>query len=244
MPSRRRTSPSASPSGAGSRLSTRSDISSRTTSAPKRRNAWASSTPTAPPPSTSRRRGTDVIAVASRLVQTPSSSRRPGTGGTIGSEPVATTTCSAVCLTPSTSTTPVPASRALARSSVMFCDASHCSWPASEWSETMKSRHANAASTSTCALAAASRAACAASPGRSSVLDGMHAQYEHWPPTSSRSTSATRSPWRARPRAVLARRSAADHDDVVVARVGARHRAAPSRAKPGAAARGRGSHRS
>ena len=42
--------------------------------------------------------------------------------------------------------------------------------------------------------AAASFAACAASPGRSSVFDGMHAQYEHSPPTSSRSTSATRRP--------------------------------------------------
>ena len=40
----------------------------------------------------------------------------------------------------------------------------------------MKSRQASAASTSTCALAAASRAAWTASPGRSSVLDGMHAQ--------------------------------------------------------------------
>jgi len=35
---------------------------------------------------------------------------------------------------------------------------------------------ASAASTSTCALAAASSAARTASPGRSSVLDGMHAQ--------------------------------------------------------------------
>jgi hypothetical protein len=42
--------------------------------------------------------------------------------------------------------------------------------------ETMKSRQASAAGTSTSAFAAASRAACAASPGRSSVLDGMHAQ--------------------------------------------------------------------
>ena len=58
----------------------------------------------------------------------------------------------------------------------------------------MKSRQASAASTSTSAVAAASRAACTASPGRSSVFDGMHAQYEHSPPTSSRSTSATRRP--------------------------------------------------
>ena len=41
---------------------------------------------------------------------------------------------------------------------------------------------------------AAARAACTASPGRSSVFDGMQAQYEHSPPTSSRSTSATRRP--------------------------------------------------
>ena len=40
----------------------------------------------------------------------------------------------------------------------------------------MKSRQASAASTSTSAVAAASRAACTASPGRSSVFDGMQAQ--------------------------------------------------------------------
>jgi len=40
----------------------------------------------------------------------------------------------------------------------------------------MKSRHASAAATSTCAVAAAPFAPCAASPGRSSVLDGMQAQ--------------------------------------------------------------------
>src|SRR5690349_14879545 len=58
----------------------------------------------------------------------------------------------------------------------------------------MKSRHASAACGSTRALAAASFASCAASPGRSRVLDGMQAQYEHSPPTSSRSTRAIRSP--------------------------------------------------
>ena len=40
----------------------------------------------------------------------------------------------------------------------------------------MKSRQASAAATSTSALAAASRAPCTASPGRSSVFDGMQAQ--------------------------------------------------------------------
>ena len=47
-------------------------------------------------------------------------------------------------------------------------------------------------------LAAASRAPCTASPGRSSAFDGMHAQYVHRPPTKSRSTTATRRPPSAR----------------------------------------------
>ena len=87
-PSRRRASPSASPSGAGSRASTCSALSASATSPPRRRTAWAISTPTGPPPSTSRRRGMAFMPVASRLVQTPSSSRRPGTGGMIGSAAV------------------------------------------------------------------------------------------------------------------------------------------------------------
>ena len=40
----------------------------------------------------------------------------------------------------------------------------------------------------------ARRAAASASPGRMSVLDGMHPQYEHSPPTSSLYTMATRRP--------------------------------------------------
>ena len=40
----------------------------------------------------------------------------------------------------------------------------------------MKSRHASAAATSTCALAPASHAPCTASPGRNNDFDGMHAQ--------------------------------------------------------------------
>ena len=51
-------------------------------------------------------------------------SARPGTGGTTGSEPVATTTCSAVWGTPSTSTTPTPASRPVPRSRSMPLSAS------------------------------------------------------------------------------------------------------------------------
>ena len=49
-------------------------------------------------------------------------------GGTNASEPVATTTCSAVWATPSTSTTPVPARRPTPRSRSMPRLASQCSW--------------------------------------------------------------------------------------------------------------------
>ena len=100
----------------------------------------------------------------------------PGTGGTIGSAPVATTTCRAVYRVAPTSTAPGPASRPSPRSRSMPRSVSHFSALVSVWFETMKSRHASAAATSTCALAAASLAAWAASPGRSRVLDGMHAQ--------------------------------------------------------------------
>jgi hypothetical protein len=168
--------PSALPSGAGSRASTCSPRSASTTSPPSCCTACAISTPTGPPPSTSSRRGTAFMPVASRLVQAPSSSRKPGIGGTIGSAPLASTTCSAVYRLPSTSTTPVPASRPLPRSRSIPWPASQRSCPASEYSETMKSRQASPASTSICAVASASRAPCTASPGRNSVLDGMHAQ--------------------------------------------------------------------
>ena len=70
--------------------------STSATSPPRRRTACAISTPTGPPPRMSRRRGTAFMPVASRLVQTPSSSRRPGMGGMNGSAPLASTTWSAV----------------------------------------------------------------------------------------------------------------------------------------------------
>ena len=89
MPSRRSSSPSASPSGAGSRASTWLAPSTRVTSPPRRRTAWAISAPTGPPPRIRSRRGTSFMPVTSRLVHTPSSSRRPGTGGITGSAPLA-----------------------------------------------------------------------------------------------------------------------------------------------------------
>ena len=132
IPSRRKASPSASPSGAASRGSRRSAPSTITASPPRRRTTCASSTPADPPPSTSIRRGTAFMLVASRVPQTPSRSASPGTGGRIGSEPVATTTFSAVWRTPSTSTTPVPASLPVPRSRSIPRLANQRSWPASE----------------------------------------------------------------------------------------------------------------
>ena len=56
-------------------------MSTTTTSPPSRRTACAISAPTGPPPRMTRRCGIAFIDVTSRLVQTPSSSRKPGTGG-------------------------------------------------------------------------------------------------------------------------------------------------------------------
>ena len=52
--------------------------------------------------------------------------------GRTGAAPFASTTCSAVCAAPSTSTVPVPASRPAPRSRSMPRSASQRSWPASE----------------------------------------------------------------------------------------------------------------
>ena len=96
MPSRRRTSPSASPSGRGSRGSTCLAPSTSVASPPSRRTACAISTPPARPRARVVDGGRPSCRSLRGCVQMPSRSRRPGTGGMIGSEPVAMTTCSAV----------------------------------------------------------------------------------------------------------------------------------------------------
>jgi hypothetical protein len=101
------------------------------TDAPNRLTAWAISTPTAPPPSTSSRRGTSVSPVTSRSVQMPGSSRSPGTSGMKASAPVATTTCRAVYVVPSTTTAPGPASRPDPRMTSMPAPRAHATCPAS-----------------------------------------------------------------------------------------------------------------
>ena len=218
MPSPASTSPSASPSGAGSRESTCSAMSTITASPPSRRTAWPISTPTGPPPRINRRRGISFIEVTSRLLQTPSSSRRPGTGGTTGSAPFARTIWSAVWRTPSTSTTPGPASRPVPRSRPMPLSASQRSCPASEWSETMKSRQARAASTSTSARRRCLARAVDRLAGPQQRLGGnagpVGALAADQLTLDDRDAQAALG---QRARAVLAGRAASEHDHVVVA---------------------------
>lgn len=61
----------------------------------------------------------------------------------------------------------------------------------------------------------ARRASATAITGRSSALLGTHAQYEHSPPTSSRSTTATLRPAARTIGDILADRTGPDDDDVV-----------------------------
>ena len=125
MPSRRRTSPSASPSGAGSRAEHvlgHVDDHHLTAQPAHCLGHLDADRPAAEDRAAAA--GRPSCEVTSRLPQTPSSSRRPGTGGTNGSAPFASTTWSAVWRTPSTSTTPGPASRPLPRSRSMPFSAS------------------------------------------------------------------------------------------------------------------------
>ena len=112
MPSRRRTSPSASPSGAGSRASTCSAPSTSDDLAAEAANGLRhlDADRAAAEDEQAARDGLHAghLAVASRR---PRARAGPGSGGTNGSAPVARTTCSAVWRTPSTSTAPGPASR-------------------------------------------------------------------------------------------------------------------------------------
>jgi hypothetical protein len=113
-----------------------------------------------------------------------------------GEDPVATTIWSHAYSCEPTATEPGPAIRPSPRNSAMPLSSSQPSAPVSSHEEVMKSRYASAFARSiepvtACSAPSTSRAASTASPGRSSVFEGMQAQYEHSPPTSSRSTIAT-----------------------------------------------------
>ena len=105
-----------------------------TCSQPSRRYACAISTPIAPPPSTSSRRGRALTAVASRLSH-GCASASPGIGGSAGRVPVASTTArrrddAVACPPPSVTTTVrAPSSRPVPRTSAIPCSRSQGSWP-------------------------------------------------------------------------------------------------------------------
>jgi hypothetical protein len=73
----------------------------------------------------------------------------------------------------------------------------HCTWLSSFQSWVKESRRASTAAGSNSALVPGSlRTAATACPVRSNALDGMQAQYEHSPPSSSDSTISAESPAR------------------------------------------------
>ncbi len=140
------------------------------------------------------RPGTACALVASRLVHgfTPASG-----GGTTGRLPVATTTaCPARSSVSPTFTTRSPVIRPGPRNRSIPAFFTHPTWLSSfQWCA-KPSRRA-----STCAGSRRAPdtprtwfASETAAAGRSSALLGMHAQYEHSPPTSSDSTMAAVSP--------------------------------------------------
>src|SRR5439155_1306168 len=145
--------------------------------------------------------GADVAARLSHV----RISRSPSMGGIAATEPVATTTARSasrrrrVPSGASMSTSRSPTSRPRPRTSVPPAPSSQRTWPASSQWPARLSRLASAASTSSAPVTASAapgtrRASASTSPGRSSPLLGMHAQYEHSPPRSSASTTAIRKP--------------------------------------------------
>jgi hypothetical protein len=140
-----------------------------------------------------------LAEVASREVQLRTVSR-PATGGSIGTLPVHTTTAQrAVSSGPSSMrTVRTPVSRACPRRTVIPAPSAHSTWLLSSQPWVMRSRRASTAAGSDVAVVPGSRrSAATACPVRSNAFDGMHAQYEHSPPSSSGSTIIALSPPRA-----------------------------------------------
>ena len=112
-------------------------------------NACESSTPTTPPPSTTRRSGISCVIVASRFVHAQSNSCRPGIGGIAGPEPVARKTARLASISSSpTITRRSPESRPWPRISSIPRSSSHGSCASSSRSWMISSRRASTAATS------------------------------------------------------------------------------------------------
>lgn len=174
-------------------------------STPSALSQVAASHATTPPPSTTTRRGTSRRLVTSRDVH-GCASLMPGIAGTVVREPVSiTTACRAVSarLPPaavSTATERSPVSRPYPRTTSMPTPSAQRICEESSRPFTTVSRRASTARTSnsrplnsedtpgTC------RAPPSTSAGRNRALLGMHAQYEHSPPSNSASTSTASRP--------------------------------------------------
>jgi hypothetical protein len=156
--------------------------------------AVAISQPTTPPPTITSRPGTACALVASRLVHGLTLASTSGTDALV---PVAiTTACRAASTVSPTWTRRIPTILPWPRKRSIFARLSHSTCPSSFHWWAKESRRASTSAglrraPATPRTAAASATAVA---GRSSALLGMHAQYEHSPPTSSASTIAAVSP--------------------------------------------------
>ena len=201
-----------------------SSRSSSVTAAPSVANACASSQPTGPPPITISD-GRHVahlrrVAVGPRV---DLGQARRSAGSAARSRPRRRPPCRARRITSPTWTTACPR---CARGRGPACtprSSSHGSCDASSQPCTTSVRRSSAAATSSDPVTASRapgtrRASASACAGRSSALDGMHAQNEHSPPTSRSSTIATSTSRCAQPpRDHLAGRARAQHHHVDLA---------------------------
>jgi len=164
------------------------------TSAHSADHAAAISQPTTPPPTITSRPGTACALVASRLVHGLTSASESSTTAWV---PVAITTACRACSDRSpTVTRRSPAIRPCPRKRSIFAPVSHSTCESSFHPCAKESRRASTSAGLSRAPATPCTAPASAttSAGRSSALLGMHAQYEHSPPTSSASTTAAVSP--------------------------------------------------
>jgi hypothetical protein len=153
--------------------------------------------------------GTLLALVASLLVH-GRAWRRPSISGMSASDPVATTTAwraASALVEPSAAVTMTsfgPVRRPWPRASEMPAPSTHRTWLSSDQLFVKESRRASTACTSSSPVMAwaapgTCRAARSTWAERNSAFDGIHAQYEHSPPTSSSSTNtAVKPPWTTR----------------------------------------------
>src|SRR5438067_1181875 len=207
-PSSRRCGSRASPASGSSRARNRGPASTTVTLEPRRAKPCASSTPTAPPPSTTSRAGSSRGTAAWRLVQYSTLSR-PWIGGIVAVPPLAMTTARrATYCSPPTSTVRRSTSVPCPRTSLAPVASSAAAGRESSRSRAIHRTRLDtvAKSTSQSTREAASLRARPASSmvsaDRRNVLDGTQPQYGHSPPTSSRSTTASESPLSRSPPAI------------------------------------------